>query len=316
MGLAPDCLWRDHFSYKPVCGIGSGAASHDQGTRADGEKLRGIASIRGGSVQITTITLKRIERAAIGWLLLAFASVLFTGCEQVASVVSQARAGQEAPTVSFSGRVVGITDGDTITVLDEQNQQHTIRLAEIDAPERGQPWGDRARQGLSALVFGKSVSVQQTDTDRYGRVVARVFSDGRDVNRVMVEEGSAWAYREYLTDDTLIATEARARQGRAGLWSISDTQTVPPWEWRKGVRVGSGTIDPAPSAPVPSLFASGSGAPPAARDLDAGDFSCGTKRYCRQMSSCAEANFYLRQCGVGTLDGDGDGRPCEVVCGG
>lgn len=213
--------------------------------------------------------------------------------------------------------MVGITDGDTITVLDHQNQQHTIRLAEIDAPERGQPWGDRSRQGLSTLVFGKSVSVQQTDTDRYGRVVARVFSDGRDVNRAMVEEGAAWAYRDYLTDDTLIATEARARQSRAGLWSMSDAQTVAPWEWRKGVRVGSGTIDPAPSAPVRSLFAPAGETPAApAERQESGSFSCSGKRYCRQMNSCAEANFYLRQCGIDTLDGDGDGRPCEVVCGG
>lgn len=267
-------------------------------------------------MQITTITLKGFERAAIGLLLLALASLLLIGCEQVASVISQTRAGQEAPAVSFSGRVVGITDGDTITVLDELNQQHTIRLAEIDAPERGQPWGDRARQGLSALVFGKSVSVQQTDTDRYGRVVARVFSDGRDVNRVMVEEGSAWAYREYLTDDTLIATEARARQGRAGLWSMSDTQTVAPWEWRKGVRVGSGQTTLEPREPFRSLFASGASEPAASRHPQSGGFSCSVKRYCRQMSSCAEANFYLRQCGVDTLDGDGDGQPCEAVCGG
>jgi endonuclease YncB( thermonuclease family) len=268
-------------------------------------------------VQITTITLKRFDQAAISLLLLVLASILLVGCEQVASVVSQTRAGQEAPAVSFIGRVVGITDGDTITVLDEQNQQHTIRLAEIDAPERGQPWGDRARQGLSALVFEKSVSVQQTDTDRYGRVVARVFSEGRDVNRAMVEEGAAWAYREYLTDDTLIATEARARQSRVGLWSMSDTQTVAPWEWRQGVRVGSGATDPAPSAPVRSLFTPGGETPAApAESQESGSFSCSGKRYCRQMTSCAEANFYLRQCGVGSLDGDSDGRPCEVLCGG
>lgn len=266
-------------------------------------------------MQITTITLERLERAAIALLVLALTAMLLTGCEQVASVVSQTGPGQEAPAVSFTGRVVGITDGDTITVLDELNQQHTIRLAEIDAPERGQPWGDRSRQELSALVFGKSVSVQQTDTDRYGRMVARVFSDGREVNRAMVEEGAAWAYREYLTDDSLIATEARARQSRAGLWSMSDVQTVAPWEWRQGVRVGSGRTEPEPSSPGRSLFASGDGAPAAERDADSGGgFSCAGKRYCRQMNSCAEANFYLRQCGVDTLDGDGDGRPCEVLC--
>lgn len=261
-------------------------------------------------MQITTITLKRFERVAIGWLLLAFASVLLTGCEQVASVVSQTAAGQEANAVSFSGRVVGITDGDTITVLDEQNQQHTIRLAEIDAPERGQPWGDRSRQALSGLVFGKSVSVQQTDTDRYGRMVARVFSDGRDVNRAMVEEGGAWAYRDYLTDDTLIATEARARERRVGLWSMSDSQTVAPWEWRRGARVGQG----APGEPVRDVQPRSLLSTSPAADAGVG-FTCSGKRYCRQMTSCAEAHFYLRQCGVSSLDGNSDGQPCEVLCG-
>jgi endonuclease YncB( thermonuclease family) len=204
--------------------------------------------------------------------------------------------------------VVGITDGDTLTVLDEQNQQHTIRLAEIDAPERGQPWGDRSRQALSGLVFSKAVLVQQTDTDRYGRVVARLFADGRDVNSTMVEQGHAWAYRQYLTDETLVATETRARSGRAGLWSMSDQQTVAPWDWRQGVRAGSGDQ---PTTVRPQGLVS-----PAPGSLAANaQFSCSGKRFCRQMSSCAEAHYYLERCGVSSLDGKGDGEPCEMLCG-
>lgn len=263
-------------------------------------------------MQITTITLKRLKRAlAASLCVMSLAAV--TGCEQATSFVSQAGGGARAESaVSFQARVVGVTDGDSITVLDEQNQQHRVRLAEIDAPERGQPWGDRSRQALSALVYGKTVSVQQTDTDRYGRVVARIFADGQDVNRTMVEQGAAWAYRRYLTDETLIATEARARRQRVGLWSMSDAQTVAPWEWRQGVREGQGdTSAPAAAARPQSLFASGSRSAATAAD---NQFSCSGKRYCREMSSCAEANFYLRQCGVSSLDGDGDGRPCEVLC--
>ena len=264
-------------------------------------------------MQITTITLKRWARAvAVMLLVMTLASV--AACEQATTLIAQVGDGARAErAVSFQARVVGITDGDSLTVLDEQNRQHRIRLAEIDAPERGQPWGDRSRQALSALVFSKTVSVQQTDTDRYGRVVARVFADGRDVNRTMVEQGDAWAYRQYLTDQTLIATEARARQQGAGLWSMSDQQTVAPWEWRQGVRVGTGDTGAPNSAAAPQALVTPAPGPIGGSSSD--QFSCSGKRYCRQMSSCAEAHFYLRQCGVSSLDGNSDGQPCEVLCG-
>ncbi len=260
-------------------------------------------------MRITTITLKRSGRALIAGLSMAFAVALLSGCERASAVVTQVGADQAAArTIAFRGRVVGITDGDTITVLDDQNQQHTIRLAEIDAPERGQPWGNRSRQALSALVFGKTISVQQTDTDRYDRIVARLFADGRDVNRAMVEQGHAWAYRQYLTDETLVAVEARARASRVGLWSMSDQQTVAPWEWRQGVRGESGEQ---PTAVRPQgLFSPALGSPAAV-----GQLSCSGKRFCRQMGSCAEAHFYLERCGVSSLDGNGDGEPCEQLCG-
>lgn len=236
--------------------------------------------------------------------------------EPAARAISGSRDGVPAEiSRSFQAGVVGVTDGDTITVLDERNQQHKIRLAEIDAPERGQPWGDRSRQALSALVFSKTVSVQQTDTDRYGRVVARVFADGEDVNRKMVEQGAAWAYTQYLTDETLIATEARAKRERAGLWSMSGAQTVAPWEWRRGERVGNGAQPDSPtSTAVQSLLGPPSSAGRSGA-VSGGQFSCSGKRYCRQMSSCAEASFYLRQCGASSLDGDRDGQPCEDLCG-
>ena len=261
---------------------------------------------------ITTNTLKRFMRVVMATLVvMAFASV--SGCEQAAYIAQIGGGAGAERGMSFPARVVGISDGDTLTVLDELNQQHKIRLAEIDAPERGQPWGERSKQTLSALVFGKTVSVQQTDTDRYGRVVARVFAEGEDVNRTMVGQGAAWAYRQYLTDETLIATEATARRERVGLWSMSETQTVAPWDWRRGERGGGGGGGEAVSAARPqSLFAPETN--PAQRDLS-DQHSCSGKRYCRQMSSCAEAQFYLRQCGVSSLDGNSDGEPCEVLCG-
>lgn len=140
-------------------------------------------------MQITTNTLI---------LLLALASLAGSACDQIGGLAQKTTdvigiTPRSEPAVTFRARVVGVTDGDTLTVLDEGNQQHTIRLAEIDAPERGQPWGARAKQTLSSLVFGKAVSLQQTDTDRYDRIVARVFADGEDVNRAMVGQGAAWA---------------------------------------------------------------------------------------------------------------------------
>lgn len=266
-------------------------------------------------MQITTNTLRRLAGAFVA-VLLASALTSLSACDRVSSVVSQVGLGQDsASAFAFRARVVGVTDGDTITVLDEQNVQHKIRLAEIDAPERGQPWGDRSKQALSALVFGKTVSVQQTDTDRYGRIVAHVFSDGRDVNREMVEQGAAWAYRQYLTDETLIATEARARQSRTGLWSMSDAQTVAPWEWRRGVRDGNGPTPSPQQGAVRSLLGPAGRGSVGADEQTSGGFTCSGKRYCREMSSCAEAHFYLRQCGVASLDGNSDGEPCEQLCG-
>ena len=134
------------------------------------------------------------------------------------------------------GRVVEVSDGDTITILDDRKQQIKVRLAEIDTPESAQPYGSRAKQELSRLVFGKTVSVKVQDTDRYGHKVGRVYTDDIDVNAEMVRLGAAWVYRKYASDQRLYALEKQARQNRAGLWSLPEAQQVPPWEWRRARR--------------------------------------------------------------------------------
>jgi endonuclease YncB( thermonuclease family) len=106
----------------------------------------------------------------------------------------------------LSGRVFGITDGDTLTVL-VNREPVKVRLAEIDTPERGQPWSKRAKQALSEKVYGKIVRVEVGDTDRYGRSIGHVLLDERDINREMVREGHAWAYRKYLRDPSVIRDE-------------------------------------------------------------------------------------------------------------
>ncbi|MXY05613.1 MAG: thermonuclease family protein [Gammaproteobacteria bacterium] len=204
----------------------------------------------------------------------------------------------------FEASVVAVADGDTVTVLRQTAagpRQVRVRLTEIDAPERGQPWGTRARRALADKVFRQTVQVVASGEDRYGRMLARLYVadgdtlSGRDVNREMVREGHAWVYRRYATENWL-PDEAAARDSGLGLWSLGVGASVPPWEWRHGERHRSvAAIEKSPAQ-------------------NAESFSCGTKRICREMISCAEARFHLVTCGLRTLDGDRDGEPCEKLC--
>lgn len=137
-----------------------------------------------------------------------------------------------AACAEFAGRVVSVTDGDTIGVLVDK-EEHKIRLHGIDAPERKQDFGARARQYASELAFGKDVRVDVQYRDRYGREVAEVFlPDGRSMNHELVRAGFAWWYEEYAPKDkTLAALQREAQQARRGLWR--DPHPQAPWEFRK-----------------------------------------------------------------------------------
>jgi endonuclease YncB( thermonuclease family) len=202
----------------------------------------------------------------------------------------------------ISGKVVAVTDGDTIKILDNNNVQHKIRLTGIDAPEKAQPFGNASRQHLAFLVAGKDVRIETSKRDRYGRVLGKVWVQPQDcsdcgktlnANLAQILAGMAWWYQDYARDQPAqdrvryesAVKEARERQ--LGLWSEPDP--VPPWAWRRGQR------SPSKSAAV-------------------ADTQCGSKRYCREMTSCEEAKFYLQQCGRSSLDGDRDGVPCESIC--
>ena len=134
---------------------------------------------------------------------------------------------------AWEGKVVGISDGDTIKVL-QDGKQVIIRLASIDCPEKGQPYGQAARKFTASLVAGKVVKVWQTDTDRYGRIVGFVFADGIDVNKELLKAGMAWHYKQYSRDPELAKLEFQARAKKIGLWAEPDP--VPPWEWRQQKR--------------------------------------------------------------------------------
>ena len=143
---------------------------------------------------------------------------------------------------SFSGRVVGIADGDTITVMRE-GRSLRVRLDGVDTPEKGQDFANRAKQFTSALVFGETVEVRGEDTDRYGRLVARVITGGQDVSEELVRAGLAWHYVAYSNDPRLAAAEAEARSARRGLWRLADPQ--PPWDYRAAARLPTpGSVGP------------------------------------------------------------------------
>lgn len=137
----------------------------------------------------------------------------------------------------LTGRVVGIADGDTITVLDSTNTQHKIRLAGIDAPEKKQPFGNNSKKMLSDLVFGKTVDVNWDKRDRYGRLVGKVIVDGVDANLEQIKYGLAWFYRKYqneLTQNDRLAylqAEENAKKSRLGLWVYPEPEA--PWDFRK-----------------------------------------------------------------------------------
>ncbi len=136
------------------------------------------------------------------------------------------------------GQVVGIVDGDTFTLLVDRRQLR-IRLAEIDTPEKGQPYGKQARQALSDMIFNKAVRIVEIDHDRYGRVVGRVFVGSLDVNAEMVRRGAAWVYRNQAKDASLYEVENKARSARRGIWALPETEQEPPWTWREERRKSS-----------------------------------------------------------------------------
>jgi endonuclease YncB( thermonuclease family) len=138
------------------------------------------------------------------------------------------------------GKVVAIADGDTITVLDAQRQQHKIRLAGIDAPEKKQAFGQTSKKHLSGRVFNRDVVLECGKTDKYQREICVVMVDGQDANLAQVTAGMAWWYRKYQNEQSAArrasyeAAEAAAAAGRVGLWR--DAAPVPPWEWRRAKR--------------------------------------------------------------------------------
>lgn len=138
---------------------------------------------------------------------------------------------QLASAQPMQGKVVGVHDGDTLTVLVGRGDRLRIRLAEIDAPELGQPFGQASKRSLSDLCFGKVATVVPKSIDRYKRIVALVFCEGSEANQQQLARGMAWVYQRYLKRSELVAYEAGARKQKLGLWS--EDGAVEPWRWRR-----------------------------------------------------------------------------------
>ena len=147
---------------------------------------------------------------------------------------------------TLMGRVVGVADGDSVTVLDGKLEQHKIRLQGIDAPEKAQPFGQRSEENLSRLVFNKDVRVEWSKRDRYDRIIGKVWVQPvtcptcamtLDVGHAQITVGLAWWYRKYAGEQSAADrgayefSEQEARAKGVGLWSHPDP--VPPWEWRR-----------------------------------------------------------------------------------
>lgn len=144
---------------------------------------------------------------------------------------------------TINGRVVGVADGDTVTILDNSNTQWKIRLMGIDAPEKKMPFGQKSKEALSALVFNKQVQVEFNKRDKYGRTVGKIMVDGVDANLEQVRSGLAWHYKQYQREqspaDRIVYAQAeeQARAAKRGLWA--DADPTPPWDWRHQQKVDS-----------------------------------------------------------------------------
>ncbi len=202
---------------------------------------------------------------------------------------------------TLTGTVIKVIDGDTITVLDSSKQQHKIRLAGIDAPEKRQPYGKAAKKELSRLIYNKQVCINWHKIGKHRRKIGTVLLNLNDINLIMVKTGYAWHYKKYQDEQTVEertafnTAEINARSSIIGLWQ--EPNPAPPWEWRHGIKQQHNIIKKIHT-----------------QQISKNNFNCGTKHFCKQMGSCAEAKFHFSRCGLTRLDGDRDGVPCESIC--
>ncbi len=129
------------------------------------------------------------------------------------------------------GKVVKVSDGDTVTILTSDKTQHKIRLNDIDAPEKKQAFGNKSKDNLAKYIAGKTVTVQYQKKDKYKRILGTIYYKNKDINLQQVKDGYAWVYKKYSNNQTYYKAEKVARDKRVGLWA--DKNPLEPWEFRK-----------------------------------------------------------------------------------
>lgn len=201
---------------------------------------------------------------------------------------------------TFSAKVIAVMDGDTVLILRAGHKPEKVRMLNIDAPEKSQPYGRQSQQALATMVLKRQAEVQITAHDQYGRLLGQISVDGRNINEEQVKQGMAWEYSGYHSNRAYIALQSEAQQARRGLWGQTSPQA--PWQWRKR--------HPSMKPIVPNQPVTGQRIGP----VMLYDMECGRKRRCSEMVSCDEAHFYLTRCSVKALDGNRDGEPCESLC--
>ena len=164
------------------------------------------------------------------------ASVAYPVDARVDKAIDEARQKEAAKTKVIIGRCTKVSDGDTITVLDSEKVQHKVRLDRIDAPEKKQAFGEKSKQHLSEMVFGKDVRVEWQKKDRYQRILGIVFIGEKDVNLQMVKDGFAWHYKFYDKTPAYAQAALDAREKKIGLWV--DPNPIEPYEFRKSKKGG------------------------------------------------------------------------------
>ncbi len=192
----------------------------------------------------------------------------------------------------FDAKVIAVMDGDTVLVL-RDGRKIKVRLVNIDAPESDQEFGKESRDALVNMVLKKQVHINSQAIDSYGRMIAELSLDGQSVNEEQVNKGMAWEYSHFHRNKRYLSLNQQARQAKRGLWAQS-VQPVSPEQWRKTHLKKTHVAKAVSSTQM--------------------NAACGKKHLCRQMKTCEEAKIYFLQCGVQTLDGNGDGVPCENLC--
>lgn len=189
---------------------------------------------------------------------------------------------------AFAAEIIGVvskvTDGDSLTITDTNNKPHKVRLVNIDAPEKNQDYGLESTKSLESICLNKETKITYESKDKYDRILGYVYCNGAYANLEQVKLGMAWVYEKYSNDESFIAAQNKAKAAKLGLWSNDNPEA--PWEFRKAQKQPTVSSKP----------------------------TCGSKTKCSQMTSCKEAMHYLNNCGLGSLDRDKDGVPCEKLC--